>query len=117
MRNVLARKQCDRFRRRTRCISNSGGAHMFDFLKGGKTSVKLTLDRPTIQDGTQVYPYYPGETVHARVTLASEKEVKVREGRIALIYQEEYQYKHHHRTTDSHGHSRTTVATAWATDE
>ncbi len=90
---------------------------MFDFLKGGKTSVKLTLDRSISEDATRVYPYYLGETVHARVTLASEKEVKVREGRIALVYQEEYQYKHHHRSTDSHGHSRTTVATAWATDE
>jgi sporulation-control protein spo0M len=90
---------------------------MFDFLKGGKTSVKLTLDRPISEDATQVYPYYPGETVHARVTLASEKEIKIQEGRIALVYQEEYQYKHHHHTRDSHGHSRTTVATAWATDE
>jgi Arrestin (or S-antigen), N-terminal domain len=90
---------------------------MFDLFKGGKTSVKLTLDRPVSEDATQVYPYYPGETVHASVMLVSEKEVKIREGRIALIYHEEYQYKHHHRTTDSHGHSRTTVATAWATDE
>ena len=90
---------------------------MFDFLKGGKTSVKLTLDRPISEDATRVYPYYLGETVHARVTLASEKEVKIQEGRIALVYQEEYQYKHHHHSRDSHGHSRTTVATAWATDE
>jgi hypothetical protein len=90
---------------------------MFDFLKGGKTSVKLTLDRPISKDATQVYPYYLGETVHARVTLVSEKEVKIREGRIALVYQEEYQYKHRHHSRDSHGHSRTTVATAWATDE
>jgi hypothetical protein len=90
---------------------------MFDFLKGGKTSVKLTLDRPISKDATQVYPYYPGETVHASVTLVSEKEVKIQEGRIALVYQEEYQYKYHHQSRDSHGHSRTTVATAWATDE
>jgi hypothetical protein len=90
---------------------------MFDFLKGGKTSVKLTLDRPISQDATPVYPYYLGETVHACVTLVSEKEVKIQEGRIALVYQEEYQYKHHHQSRDSHGHVRTTVATAWTTDE
>ena len=90
---------------------------MFDLFKGGKTSVKLTLDRPVGEDATQVYPYYPGETVHASVTLVSEKEVKIQEGRIALVYQEEYQYKHHHHSRDSHGHSRTTVATTWATDE
>lgn len=90
---------------------------MFDLFKGGKTSVKLTLDRPVSTDAAQVYPYYPGETVHASVALVSDKEIKIREGRIALVYQEEYQYKHHHRTTDSHGHSRTSVATAWATDE
>jgi hypothetical protein len=90
---------------------------MFNFLRAGKTSVKLTLDRPISKDATQFSPYYPGETVHASVTLLSEKEVKIQEGRIALVYQEEYQYKHHHRSTDSHGHSRTTVATDWATDE
>ena len=90
---------------------------MFDFLKGSKTSVKLTLDRPISEDAARVYPYYPGETVHARVTLVSEKEVKIQEGRITLVCQEEYQYKHHHHSRDSHGHSRTTVATTWATDE
>jgi hypothetical protein len=83
---------------------------MFDLFKGGKTTVKLTLDRPT-------QPYYLGETIHASVTLVSEKGGKIQEGRITLVYREEYQYKHHQRSTDSHGHSRTSVATAWATDE
>jgi hypothetical protein len=91
--------------------------HMFDFMKGGKTSMTLTLDRPVSKAATQVYPYYMGETVHARVTLVSEKEVKIQEGRIALVYQEEYQYKHQHHSRDSRGHSRTTVSTTWTTDE
>jgi len=90
---------------------------MFDLLKGGKTSVKLTLDRPISKDATPAYPYYLGETVHACVTLVSEKEVKIQEGRIALVYQEEYQYQHRTRSGTSRGHSTTTVATAWATDE
>lgn len=90
---------------------------MFDLLKGGKTSVKLTLDRPISKDAAQPYPYYLGETVHACVTLVSEKEVKIQEGRIALVYQEEYQYKHRHHSGTSRGHSTTTIATAWATDE
>lgn len=90
---------------------------MFDIFKGGKTSLKLTLDRPIGQAATQLHPYYLGETVHARLTLATEKEIKIKEGRIALVYHEEYQYKHHHHSTDSHGHSRTSVVTAWGTDE
>ncbi len=90
---------------------------MFDIFKSGKTSVKLTLDRPVSQDTTQVYPYYLGETVHAGVIIASEKEIKIREGRIALVCREEYQYKYHKHSTDSHGHSGTTVVTAWETDE
>jgi hypothetical protein len=90
---------------------------MFDFLKGGKTSVKLTLDRPISGDDAPAHPYYLGETAHARLTVVSEKDFKVQEGRIALVYHEEYQYRHHRRTTDSHGHSRTTVATEWGTDE
>ena len=90
---------------------------MFDFLKGGKTSVKLTLDRPISKDATPAYPYYLGETVHACVTLVSEKEVKIQEGRIALVYQEEYQYQHRTRSGTGHGHSTTSVAYAWATDE
>lgn len=90
---------------------------MFDLLKGGKTSVKLTLDRPIGKDATAAFPYYLGETVHACVTLVSEKGVKIQEGRIALVYQEEYQYKHRQHSGTSRGHSTTTVATAWATDE
>ncbi len=90
---------------------------MFDFLKGGKTTVKLTLDRPIGQDAARVHPYFPGEIVHATVALVSENEIKVKEGRIALVYQEEYQYKHRHRSTNSRGHSSTTVTTAWAKDE
>lgn len=90
---------------------------MFDFLKGGKTSLKLTLDRPIGPDGLHIDPYFPGESVHARVTLTTENDVKIKEGRITLVYQEEYQYKHRHHSGTSHGHSTTTVATAWATDE
>ncbi len=90
---------------------------MFDFLKGGKTEVKLTLDRPVSAEGMPVHPYYLGETVHAKLMVTSDKDVKVREGRIALIYHEEYQYRHRHHSTDSHGHTRTSVATAWGTDE
>jgi hypothetical protein len=90
---------------------------MFDLFKGGKVSVKLTLDRPTSKDAPWAHPYYLGETVRACVTLASEKEVKIKEGRIALVFREEYQYKHRHHSTDSHGHSRSSVVTAWTTDE
>ena len=83
---------------------------MFDFLKGGKASVQLVLDRPR--------PVYaPGETVQAKVTVVGEKDLKIQQGRIALVYHEEYQYAHEERSTDSDGHTETSTEKSWATDE
>ena len=83
---------------------------MFDFLKGGKAKLHVTLDRPML-------PYYPGEAVHATVTIEGEKELKIQEARVALVCHEEYQYCHTTRERDSDGHYHTETHTSWATDE
>lgn len=67
---------------------------MLDFLKGGKTMLTVTVDKPSPV-------YYPGETVQATVTLESSRELKVRAGQIALIAQEDYKYNY--EETDSEG--------------
>ncbi len=83
---------------------------MFDFLKGGKANVTVTLDRP-------VQPYYVGETVHARINIQGQKDLKIQEARVQLVCHEEYQYKYESRSTDSDGHTETSEETRWATDE
>jgi hypothetical protein len=83
---------------------------MFDFLKGGKANLTVTLDRP-------VQPYFVGETVQARVTIEGQKDLKIQEARVQLVCREEYQYKHEHRHTDSDGHTHTSEETSWTTDE
>jgi hypothetical protein len=83
---------------------------MFDFLKGGKVNLDVTLDRPS---GI----YYPGETIHARVSLTSDKELKFQEGRVALLYQEKYQIRETRHSTNSRGQSHTTVVLRWKTND
>ncbi len=83
---------------------------MFDLLKGGKATLGVALDRPS---GS----YYPGQIVHATVLLQSDKDLTVREGRVALVRHEEYQYRYRHQTRDSHGHVQTSTGSRWATDE
>ncbi len=83
---------------------------MFDFLKGGKAKLHVILDRPML-------PYYGGETVHATVAIEGEKELKIQEARVALVCQEEYEYRYESHHRDSDGHSHTDVHTSWATDE
>ncbi len=83
---------------------------MFDFIKGGKASLQLVLDRPT-------QPYFFGETIHATLTLTGEKDLKVEEGRIVLLYHEEYQYRRRHVHRDSKGHTSTREESVWTTDE
>src|SRR5512136_1715542 len=83
---------------------------MFDFLKGGKAKVHVTLDRPML-------PYYAGETVHATVTIEGEKELKIQEARVALVCHEEYEYRYESHDRDSDGDYHTETHTSWATDE
>ncbi len=83
---------------------------MFDFLKGGKAKLHVSLDRPML-------PYYLGETVHATVTIEGEKELKIQEARVALVCHEEYEYRYESHHRDSDGHHHTEVHTSWATDE
>ena len=82
---------------------------MFNFLKGGKVNLSVAIDRP---NGI----YFPGETVHARVTLTSDKEAKFQEGRVALLYQEKFQYRSLQHSTDSDGHSETDEVYRWKTN-
>jgi sporulation-control protein spo0M len=83
---------------------------MFDFLKGGKATVTVTLDRP-------VQPYFLGETVNARVQIQGQKDLKIQEARVQLVCREEYQYKYESRSRDSDGHVDVSEQTSWATDE
>ena len=84
---------------------------MFDFLKGGKATIEMTVDHPS-----QVYK--PGETIHATVTIKGEKDVKIHAGWIGLFYMEDYQYKETSDVYDSEsGSTGSETNTAWAHDE
>jgi hypothetical protein len=83
---------------------------MFNFLKGGKVNLDVAVDRPS---GI----YFPGETVHVKISLNSDKDLKFQEARAALLYQEKYQIRTTHRTTDSHGHSHTEDVLRWQTND
>jgi sporulation-control protein spo0M len=83
---------------------------MFDFLKGGKANLKLTLDHP-------LQPYYLGETVHAKVEIEGEKDLKVQQGRVVLVCREEYEYRYQTQSTDSDGRTTTDENRSWQTDE
>ncbi len=83
---------------------------MFDFLKGGKTFLNIALDHP-------LEYYYLGETVHGTLTVENQNELKIQEGRIVLLYKEEYEYRYQHRETDSHGHSRHVERKSWNSEE
>lgn len=66
---------------------------MLDFLKGGKTTLTVTVDRPSPV-------YYPGETVQATVNLESARELKVRAGQVAFICQEDFKYSYEEVDSD-----------------
>ena len=83
---------------------------MFNFLKGGKVNLTVSLDRPS-------EIYFPGETVHARVSLDSDKELKFQQGRVALLYQEKFQYRAVTHRTDSQGHGHTEETFHWQTND
>lgn len=78
---------------------------MFDFLKGGKATLQVQLDRIG-------QPYREGETIHATVTVQGEKDLKIQDGRLALIYREKYQYREESGLGDD---SSTTAH--WATED
>jgi len=82
---------------------------MFNFLKGGKVNLDVAVDRPA---GV----YFPGETVHVKISLNSDKDLKFQEARAALLYQEKVQVRTTHRTTDSQGHSHTEEQLRWQTN-
>ncbi len=75
---------------------------MFGLFKNVKVQLNVALDR-------QVYA--PGDTIHARITLQTDKEMNIQGGRFTIICQQRYQYKRKHR--DSDGHS--SVDTTWGT--
>ena len=83
---------------------------MFDFLKGGKVTLTAAIDRPS---GV----YFPGEVLHANLSLTSNKELKIQEGRVALLYEEKYQYCTTRHSSDSKGHSHTEIVYHWQTNE
>jgi hypothetical protein len=83
---------------------------MFDFLKGNKVNLTLTLD----QAGKTLHF---GDAVSGKLVVENEKELKIQEGRIALVFKEESEYRYESRSTDSDGNSETEESTAWQNEE
>lgn len=77
---------------------------MFDFLKGGKATLTVTLDR-----ATKIYA--PGETIHANVRVEGVKDLKIQAAKIALVSREEYEYKYETRDSDGDLETRTSKTT------
>lgn len=73
---------------------------MFDFLKGGKANLTITLDR-----ANKIYA--PGETIHATVRVEGVKDLKIQRGVIALVSREEYEYRDEYRDSDGDQKTRT----------
>lgn len=83
---------------------------MFDFLKGGKATVTVTVDRPA-------QPYYAGETVRARIEVQVQKELNITEARAQLVCREKYQYREESKDIDEDGSASSGIEKKWATDE
>jgi len=81
---------------------------MFDFLKGGKATVAVTVDRPA-------QPYFAGETVQAKIEVQVQKELKITEARAQLVCQEKYQYRDESRDMDDDGGVSSSIEKKWAT--
>ena len=83
---------------------------MFNFLKGEKTEIAVTLDRP---NGT----YFPGETIGVTVTITPDKELKLKKAVVKLSGSEAYQYLTTTTSTDSEGNESEEVSYEWAGSE
>ncbi|MCS7260555.1 MAG: sporulation protein [Anaerolineae bacterium] len=84
---------------------------MFDFLRGGKATAAITVDR-----SLQPY-YYAGETVRARVELQVQRELTITEARAQLVCREKYQYRDQSRDIDEDGSAHSSIEKKWATHE
>lgn len=71
---------------------------MFNFLKGKKDNLTVSLDRP---EGV----YLPGETLKAEISFECQKDVHVQVGRAVLICEEEFDYRSWDSSTDSDGNT------------
>ncbi len=83
---------------------------MFDFLKGGKATVTVTVDRPA-------QPYYVGETVRAQIDIQVQKELNITEARAQLVCREKYQCREESRDLDDDGSAHSSIEKKWVTDE
>lgn len=83
---------------------------MFNFLKGTKTELTVTLDRP---NGL----YYPGDTVGATIEIQPNKELKLHGARVKLSGTEKYEYTYISHSTDSDGNSSDDYVKTWGTNE
>ncbi|PWH20142.1 MAG: hypothetical protein DDG58_03280 [Ardenticatenia bacterium] len=83
---------------------------MLDFLKGGKATVTITVDRPA-------QPYFTGETIQVKAEVQVQKELKITEARAQLVCQEKYQYRDESRDIDDDGGAHSSIEKKWATVE
>jgi len=77
---------------------------MLSFLKGGEATIKVVPERTH---------YQPGEQVRVQVTVAAEKHLPIREGRVALCSKHELQHRVQEHRRDSSGRTRTVQTTTW----
>lgn len=82
---------------------------MFNFLKGKKTEITITLDRP---NGI----YYPGETVGVTVEILPDKDLKLQRALVSLMGTEQYEYDSTSSSTDSDGSTTETTSSYWGTN-
>lgn len=83
---------------------------MFNFLKGNKAGLTVTLDR---LDGI----YSPGETVGITVDIQPDKDLKLQGAQVALSGTEEFEYSTSTYTTDSDGNSSRDYSTSWGSNQ
>jgi hypothetical protein len=83
---------------------------MFDFLKGEKTEIVVTLDRP---NGI----YLPGETAGVTVEIQPDKDLKLKGALVRLSGTEQYKYGSTSSSTDSDGNTTEDTNYYWAYNE
>lgn len=83
---------------------------MFDFLKGGKATVTVAVNRPA-------QPYYVGEAVQARIDIQVQKELNITEARAQLVCREKYQSREESGEIDDDGSTSSSIEKKWVTNE
>ena len=79
---------------------------MFNFLKGKKTEIGITVDR---MNGI----YYPGETIRVTVEIQPDSDLKLQSAQLELRGTEQYKYTSRSTSTDSDGKTVESESEQW----